>query len=138
MDTSVTENTVVFSEPKAGVYRAVGTTIALQVATGGAGPNTGPEIISLPDYSTKVGETYTYDADGNKLTATDPLGNTTSFSYDGHGNVLTQKDALGHVTQFTYDADGNLTSSTDALGQTTSFEYDAQGNMTGKTNPLWP
>ncbi len=76
---------------------------------------------------------YTYDAAGQKLTATVAYGTalaaTTSYAYDGFGNVLTVTDALGGVTTNSYDQLGRLLNRTDAAGTTTN-EYDAFGNVT--------
>ena len=44
---------------------------------------------------------YTYNAAGQVLTMTDPLGHVTAYTYDATGDVATVKDALGHVTTFT-------------------------------------
>ena len=106
--------------------------------------------------------TYTYDADGNMASRTDPLGNTTTYTYvTGTNWVETETDPLGHVTlyeydaygnqtkvirdyggplenetSYTYDGWGNQTSVTDPLGNTTTYEYDAAGNLIKVTDPL--
>ena len=95
--------------------------------------------------------TWTYDADGNMLTATDnagtvtmtydgnrlvtrtdPFGLTITYGYDDAGNVISEADSLGGLTTRTYDG-GRLTSLTyqDAGGVqlTTAFTYDADGNV---------
>jgi RHS repeat-associated protein len=100
---------------------------------------------------------YTYDAVGNKLTETDPLGHTTAYTYNALKQPLTIKDALGHTSTNTYDPQGNLLTTTDpngktttytyypsgqpktvvdALNHTTSFVYDAKGNLTSQTDAL--
>jgi RHS repeat-associated protein len=99
---------------------------------------------------------YTYDGNGNRLTATDAVG-TVTYTYNGFGEVLTLTDQLNGVTTNTYEAQGNLLSSTDARGKTTSFSndsrgllltvtdargkvasfaYDSSGNLITKTNAL--
>jgi RHS repeat-associated protein len=78
---------------------------------------------------------YTYDANGNRLTATGVLG-TSSFTYNQFGEVLTATDAINGVTTNTYDAGGNLLSVTDALNNTTTFTYDQRGELLTMTNAL--
>ncbi len=80
---------------------------------------------------------FTYDANGNILTRTDALGNTTTFTYESVFNKVTSvTDPLGHVTTSTYDATGNLRTNTDENGNTTSFTYNEFGQVTESTDPL--
>ena len=100
--------------------------------------------------------TFTYDADGNRLTQndatgtvvftynqfgevltrTDQLNNLTTNAYDAAGNPLTTTNALGKTTTFAYDTRGLMLTITDARGKVTSFAYDSSGNLTSKTDPL--
>lgn len=81
--------------------------------------------------------TFTYEPLFNNVTLeSDPLGNTTSSTYDPHGNLLTQTDANGHTTSFVYNSFGQVTQRTDPLGQKTTFAYDAFGNLISITDPL--
>jgi RHS repeat-associated protein len=66
--------------------------------------------------------TYTYDRDGNLLTASDN-GGTYSFTYDGN-RVRTQTDAFGLTLTFTYDPAGNRTLVQDSLGGQVQSVYD--------------
>ncbi|HXM51509.1 MAG TPA: Ig-like domain-containing protein [Pyrinomonadaceae bacterium] len=77
--------------------------------------------------------TDTYDASGNKLSATGVLG-TSSFTYNQFGELLTATDAMNGVTTNTYDAAGNMLSVTDALNNPTTFTYDARGQLLTMTN----
>ncbi len=107
-----------------------------------------------------------YDASGNLLQTTDPLGRTTSYTYQGTlANLPSSKtdpegvettyayDAAGDVTKivtnaaskpstpsqtflYGYDARGDLTSATDPNGHVTTYGYDAYGDRTSKTDPL--
>jgi RHS repeat-associated protein len=78
--------------------------------------------------------TYTYNADGQALTATDPLGHVTTYTYDATGDIATIKDPLGHVTTFTgYDLDGRPTGFTDPNGLTTKLAYNFRGEVTSRT-----
>ncbi|MFD9398220.1 RHS repeat-associated core domain-containing protein [Streptomyces sp. NPDC060011] len=99
----------------------------------------------------------TYDAAGNVIGQTDPLGNKTSSIYDTVGNVTESTDALGKKTGYGYDdldrltkitaPDGgittlgydvmsNLTSRLDANQHTTAYAYDKTGRLTKVTDPL--
>jgi RHS repeat-associated protein len=71
---------------------------------------------------------YTYDANGNRLSGTDASG-TKNGTYDA-------QDRLTHYgsTAYTYGATGNLQTTVTA-GQTTSYTYDQLGNLTGATLP---
>jgi RHS repeat-associated protein len=78
--------------------------------------------------------TYTYDANKNKLTQTDPLGRTTSYTYDVNGKKTLMTDPLGHVTQYLYDANENLTQTIYPDGTSTSSAYDANFNKVSDTD----
>ena len=77
--------------------------------------------------------TFTYDANGNRLTETDATG-TVTFTYNQFGEVLTHTNQMNGVTTNTYDAAGSLLTMTNALGKTTSFSYDARGLMLTATD----
>ena len=77
----------------------------------------------------KAATTYTYDAAGNLLTETSPLGSVTTYTHDKEGNVLTQVDENGKQTAYTYDKLYRMVSRKDADG-TATFAYDKAGNMT--------
>ena len=81
-------------------------------------------------------KSFTYDSRGNKLTETDPLGNTTTSTYDARNNVLAQTDPLGHVMTFTYNSLNRVLTITDSLGHITANTYDAHGNVLTTTDPL--
>lgn len=72
--------------------------------------------------------TYTYDANGNRLTHTTAGGEAVG-SYDAQDR-LTQYGA----TTFMYTPNGDLLSAT-AGGQTTSYGYDVPGNLRSVTLP---
>ena len=89
------------------------------------------------------GATYTYDANGNRLstsaTGTYTIGadneltsdNSSNYTYDADGNVLTSTNkSNGQVRTFTYDFRNRLTSVTDANAdgtfiQQVQYAYDA-------------
>jgi len=70
---------------------------------------------------------YTYDADGNRLTATDG-GGTTTYGYDALDR-LTGAQAPGGATGYTYDAAGNRTGVT-TPGGATAYRYNAANELT--------
>ena len=104
--------------------------------------------------------TWTYNTNGQVLTAKDPNNNVTTYTYDGEGDVASIKNALnqtinitsydptgrplsitdvnGVVTTLTYDKRERLLTSTlhtSAGNLTTSYTYDDAGNLTKVTQP---
>ena len=82
-----------------------------------------------PDDSRVPGTTtWTYDADSEMMSETDPVGNTTDYDYDGDGNQTEVTDGLGNVTKTIYDADDRVSSVTQGYGtdfaSVTSYTYD--------------
>ncbi len=110
-----------------------------------------------------VTKTFTYDANGRILSATDPLGKVSNYSYytsasatnaigdlwkvtnalnqtttinryDGAGRVLQATAANGVVSLFTYDPLGRI--KTESVGGlVTTYNYDATGNFTSVVGP---
>ena len=72
-------------------------------------------------------ETVWYNADGS-------VNNEFSYSYDGDGNLLTASDFAGVVTM-TYNGDQLLTR-TDPFGKTLTYGYDAAGNVVSEADSL--
>ena len=94
--------------------------------------NADGNVLSTTD---ELGNTtnYVYDHLGRQASVEDPDGNTTHYTYDPDGNELTETDPDLNVTAYTYDAFGRETSVTNASG-TTSYAYDADGNLVQKTD----
>ena len=88
------------------------------LGTGGTnitGPTIGSGTCPAASGETAGTEFYTYNANGDPLTVTDPKGNTTTSTYDS--------------------ATGELTDSQDAMGTTTHFGYDNQGDRIRTKQP---
>jgi RHS repeat-associated protein len=95
--------------------------------------------------------TYTFDADGELLTAVSPDGNllganaanyTTTNAYNADDEVtsVTMAGTSGHtvtprVTSYSYDADGNRTEVTIGSTSTTTTTYDADDEPTLVSDP---
>lgn len=75
----------------------------------------------------------TYDALGNPLTATDPVGAVTTKTYDMLGRVTQIQSPDAPIVNYTYDGLNRLSQTqTQALPPLTqSYQYDLQRNMTG-------
>jgi RHS repeat-associated protein len=77
---------------------------------------------------------YTYYADGQVKTITDPLGRVTAFAYDADGRLQTQTAAQGTpdqaITTYEYDAAGNLSAVIDPDSHRTEYHYDSMNRLT--------
>lgn len=67
---------------------------------------------------------YTYDANGNRLTET-TTGGTVTSTYDAQDRLLTSAGAT-----YTYTAAGELRTRADPVSGTTTYTYDVLGNLT--------
>jgi YD repeat-containing protein len=103
--------------------------------------------------------TYTYNAQGQRLTAKGPrndINDTTRYTYDMAGNLTSITNGAGHITTLSdYDPHGHVgkitaanglettfsytprgwLSSSNVGGETTSYTYDGVGQLTGVTLP---
>ncbi|HRB81419.1 MAG TPA: DUF6531 domain-containing protein, partial [Nitrospira sp.] len=73
--------------------------------------------------ATEPPTTFAYDAAGNLLTTTDPLGNQAQRTYDVVSRLLSLTDPRGLVTQFRYDGLNRVTEIADARQGLTRFTY---------------
>ena len=80
------------------------------------------------DTSNSIDFYFEYDNYGNKISETDPNGNTTETEYDTNYNTYPETKTYpieGLSESFTYDpGTTNLLNQTGLNGQTTSYEYD--------------
>jgi len=77
---------------------------------------------------------YFYDAAGNMIEESHPLGAVYQYTYNQFNDVTTIRDPLSHTTSYGYDASGNLTSVTEPGGHTTTLGRDAFGRLTSASN----
>ena len=79
--------------------------------------------------------TYTYDKNGNLLTATDANGNTTTYTYTAAGKVATVQTpeaaeaGKSYAMRYTYDALGRVLTEENALGGKVTYTYDGVDNV---------
>ena len=66
---------------------------------------------------------------------TDPPTITNTYSYDANGNRISMSDATGTST-YSYDPFDELTSNQNGAGKTVSYTYNDDGRPTGITYPL--
>ena len=78
---------------------------------------------------------YSYDANGNLTSVTDPLGNQTQYGYDAADRQTSITDGRNKTTSYGYNGDGNQTSITDQDGNKTTFSYDDADRLLSKVDP---
>lgn len=84
------------------------------------------QLLSVANSSAAVpGESYTYDAAGNRTSA-----GGAAVTYDSGGRMLSDGG-----TAFTYDAQGERISATDLSGNVTTYTWNAFHQLTGVTLP---
>ena len=90
--------------------------------------NLGRLIGSSTQYSFLGGQTltnaYTYDANSNRLSLTNPQGGVTTYSYDSLNRMTGITDFAGRTFGFSYDQLGRRTSLTRPNGVNTTYSYD--------------
>jgi len=87
------------------------------------------DVTDVIDASDAVTE-YTYDANGNRLSITEPNGNPTTYVYDALNRVTIETNAAGESILTTYDAVGNVKTVTAPNGNITTNFYDALDRVT--------
>ena len=79
--------------------------------------------------------TYTYGADGEKLSVADADGHLTQYAYDGFNRLGTTTFADASTELLSYDADGNILSRINRANETLTYTYDALDRMLSKATP---
>jgi RHS repeat-associated protein len=85
--------------------------------------------------NSNISYTFTYDPLKRKTAVTDSLGRTIGYTYDANSNRLSMTDPAGGVTRYTYNQVNLPTAITDPLDRTTSYAYDNLRRRTGLTLP---
>lgn len=84
--------------------------------------------------------TYTYGAEGEKLSVTDADGasHLTQYAYDGFNRLATTTYPDASTEQITlYDANSNIKTKVNRAGQTFTYTYDALNRMLTKVIPAY-
>ena len=80
--------------------------------------------------------TFTYDVQGNRITATDALNRpTTIYSYDTLSRLTNINDANGKDTVYQYDDRDQLRFVTDPVSLATEYQYNELGQLTKLISP---
>ncbi|MSU59998.1 MAG: PEP-CTERM sorting domain-containing protein [Pedosphaera sp.] len=80
--------------------------------------------------------TYAYDALNRLTNSVNPAGDTTSQTYDGVGNQIITTSPNGNITTSIYDSLNRRIASTDAGGLIATNVYDSGGNRTQTSDAL--
>lgn len=77
---------------------------------------------------------YTYNANTQKTSETNPQGQITKWAYDNKGNLTQSTDAQGLITAYSdYNADNKPQTITSPTGQVTKLTYDDAGRILTQT-----
>ena len=80
--------------------------------------------------------TFGYDDQGNLVYLDNPLNDTRTWTYESTYNLVdTATDALGNDTSYDYDSSGNVTKVTVDGTYEWTYEYDSGGRVTKETTP---
>jgi RHS repeat-associated protein len=82
--------------------------------------------------------TNTYDAMSNRLTMTEPDGNTTTYVYDALNRQVKMVNAANDTTVTTYDSVGNVACRTAPNSNVTCYTYDALNRVIKETDSQGP
>lgn len=93
------------------------------------------QVIARHDSGGHLKASFTYDADGHVLTATDGLGRTTTIAYDALGRISTSTDAASGVTRYGYDMSDRVTQVIDPRGNATTYTVDGFGQLWKQVSP---
>jgi len=89
-----------------------------------------PEKVTLPDKSVI---TLTYDSRANITSITDFFG-MTIYAYNALGQVISSTDPLGDITKYEYNGRGDIACTVNAAGDKRSYTYNKLGRVTKVTD----
>ncbi len=93
------------------------------------------QLATESDSTTGVAKTYTYDANGNRISMTVTKNGTTeisqSYVYDKLNRLVSVSEGGNVIATYTYDNKGNRTS-TAAGGETTTYAYNLANMLTSQ------
>ena len=78
---------------------------------------------------------FAYSQNGQRITATDPLSNTSTYAYDSLGRRNQSIDAESGVRAYDYNTADQMVNVTDPLNLTTNYTYDGFGNLLTENSP---
>jgi RHS repeat-associated protein len=79
--------------------------------------------------------TYTYDGNGNQVSLSDGLENSTAQGFDALNRLVSVIDPLTNATVFDHDEQDNLTSVTDPRSLVTTYVYNGLGQVIQESSP---
>lgn len=88
-------------------------------------------------YREEFGQTYTYDAENNLISAVDSQKNASKFEYNSGSDLTGITDPKGSKYTYTYDKNHNVISGKSAMGVVNRLVYDAKGNII-TSGVVWP
>lgn len=81
----------------------------------------------------QYGQTYTYDDDGNIVSAVDLAETESTFDYNDNNMLTKLVNPSGSSYEYTYNDKNQLTQAVSSDGQTYDFTYDSKGNALTST-----
>jgi RHS repeat-associated protein len=115
----------------AGRVLSISNSVAASAFTYDAAHQMLSESITISGLSGAKTVAYTYDADGNRASLTDPNGSVIAYSNTARGQVASiVADGPPPLATFAYDAAGRRTSRTLENGLTSTYTYDDDGRLT--------
>ncbi|MEH6452568.1 MAG: hypothetical protein V7782_05935, partial [Psychromonas sp.] len=86
--------------------------------------------------NTQVNKSFSYDAAGRRITATDSTGNTTQYRYFADGQIEAVSNPLGNTVEYQYDNAGRVNAVYDQARGTYTSDYQRNelGHITQTTD----